>query len=233
MAQYHISRGGIWIPVTDELHRADANPHPGVVVLEGDSRLADARDPNAHATTHEDGDSDPVDITALAGYSGNAGDVLRGDKTWAANSAFSASYYYGYHDTGSMTWSSTTWTGIHNVLTFVDVDQVGITRSNSDFTIDDAGDYIVDVKAGVFKSGVPAHCGFRVLVNGTMVGMHAPAVNNSSQLGSAMLHKRISCAASDVVTLEYCVTAAFGAFGSATLDTIAARIANVEIYRFR
>lgn len=37
---------------------------------------------DAHATTHEDGGSDPLSVLDLAGYSGNASDVLKGDASW-------------------------------------------------------------------------------------------------------------------------------------------------------
>ena len=35
-----------------------------------------------HAHTHEEGGVDPIDITTLDGYSGDADDVLHGDKTF-------------------------------------------------------------------------------------------------------------------------------------------------------
>ena len=46
--------------------------------------LADPQTPTAHATSHSDGGSDPVDILDLEGYTGSSSDVLRGDATWGA-----------------------------------------------------------------------------------------------------------------------------------------------------
>ncbi len=55
----------------------------GTVCAGDDSRLSDDRDPTAHAATHADGGGDEIDITDLAGYSGDADDVLHGDGTWS------------------------------------------------------------------------------------------------------------------------------------------------------
>lgn len=43
--------------------------------------------PSAHATSHEDGGSDEIDITTLGGYSGDADDVLHGDGSFSPASA--------------------------------------------------------------------------------------------------------------------------------------------------
>lgn len=48
-------------------------------VTDSDPRNTNARTPTAHATTHEDGGGDDVDLLLLAGYSGNADEVLCGD----------------------------------------------------------------------------------------------------------------------------------------------------------
>lgn len=40
--------------------------------------------PEAHAPTHASGGSDPLSVVTLAGYSGNATDVLKGNATWGA-----------------------------------------------------------------------------------------------------------------------------------------------------
>ena len=49
--------------------------------------LADPQPPKAHASSHYDGGSDEVDIKQLGGYSGDVNDVLRGDGTFAPASA--------------------------------------------------------------------------------------------------------------------------------------------------
>ncbi len=56
-----------------------------------DSRLTDDRDPTAHASSHSDGGADEIDITNLAGYSGNSSEVLKGDGTWGAGGGGGAS----------------------------------------------------------------------------------------------------------------------------------------------
>jgi hypothetical protein len=43
--------------------------------------------PAAHATTHAQAGSDPVDITWLAGYTGSEAQFLRGDRTWSSQLA--------------------------------------------------------------------------------------------------------------------------------------------------
>lgn len=40
--------------------------------------------PDAHAPTHASGGSDPVSVLTLAGYTGNATDVLKGNATWGS-----------------------------------------------------------------------------------------------------------------------------------------------------
>jgi len=50
-----------------------------------DARLSNARPPTAHAGTHSVNGGDPVNITLLAGFSGDANYVLRGDRTFGVN----------------------------------------------------------------------------------------------------------------------------------------------------
>lgn len=85
--QQHIFNGTVWVPVTDELHRDSADPHPGVVVLEGDSRLTNARTPTAHASSHGSAGSDPVSVTALGGFPGGTATFLRADGSFASPGA--------------------------------------------------------------------------------------------------------------------------------------------------
>lgn len=44
-------------------------------------------------------------------------------------------------------WAATSWSAIHNVVTMIDGVSAGITRSNSDFTFEDAGKYRIELTA--------------------------------------------------------------------------------------
>lgn len=87
MAQRYTLRSGIWVPHTDELHRADPAAHAGVLVAEGDARLTNARTPTAHASSHYAGGADELDVAQLGGFPGTTTTFLRGDGAFGSVSA--------------------------------------------------------------------------------------------------------------------------------------------------
>lgn len=170
---------------------------------------------------------------ALPAFGTAAGTFCEGNDA-RLGGGFAAALYSGFHD-DDINWSSTTWADVHGPLdTITDVDQVGITRSGSDWTIDDAGDYVFHARVCNFKSGVVAAIALRLLLNGTQVAQVATSRNNAAQLGDLILHRYVrNVAASDVLTLEYQVTLAFGIFGQIALSDQDGRAADIEIYRVR
>lgn len=58
---------------------------PNITLTKTGTNLVAGGDPSSltpHASTHEEGGTDELDVTTLAGYSGLATQVLRGDGTW-------------------------------------------------------------------------------------------------------------------------------------------------------
>jgi len=224
----------------------------GQVCQGNDSRLSDDRDPNPHKTSHQSGGSDAIKLDDLAApddntdldastgahgllqkLPGGTSTFLRADGTFATPTAgFDAAYYYGYSVT-TVNWSSTTWVDITGALTLSDVDQVGIARTGSDWEVDDDGDYLIDIAVNVAKSSTGIHFGVRIMVNDVEVAQGAVATNNAAQLQMLHLHRRLSLVANDIITLQYCASAASSAFGTATLDGETSRIANISITRIR
>lgn len=60
-----------------------------------------AAPPAAHATSHEEGESDELDVLALGGYSGDAADVLAGNGSWKDAAAQTADLDEMVGDSGS------------------------------------------------------------------------------------------------------------------------------------
>lgn len=216
-----------------------------------DSRLSDARSPTGHHTSHESGGSDAIKLDDLAApddntdlnastskhgllpkLSGSSSDVLRGDGTFGAGGGgFSAAYYLGYSTT-SATWSSTTWSDIHNILTITDTTTVNISRSGSTFTVTDAGVYVIDLNLGAYNSAGNDYMSVRILSGGSTVQtMQFYSESGSARTAAVSVHAVLSLAAGGTFSLQYAVSATWNAFGPVTIDSEAGRSANITVYR--
>lgn len=156
------------------------------------------------------------------------------DPSAMGGGSFDAAYYSGYHD-DDMAWSSTSWADVHNVLDVLfDLEAVGISRSGSDWTVTDGGDYVFHAAIGNFKSGAGAALALKLSLDGVQKKQASTSRNNAGQLDNLVLHKYVaSVPDGGVLTLEYQVTAAFGTYGQITLSDQDGRPANIEIYRVR
>lgn len=155
---------------------------------------------------------------------------LAGDLAGVGGGGFPPAYYSG-HDATNNAWGSLTWSGLHNALTITDVDQVGITRSNSSWTFAAAGTYVLDIQSNYYRT-VSAWLGFRARLAGATIGLSMVwFTEGASRATFAGLHKRLTLAAGDVVTLEYAVASAGLSVAAVTLDGEVLHTCNIEIYR--
>jgi hypothetical protein len=138
---------------------------------------------------------------------------------------------YSGHATAGISWTSTTWSGVANAATLIDAEQTGITRSGSAWTFAAAGEYVIHFASKTLRT-VSADIGIRARKSGVTVGGPSlSAMESSSRMSLARLHKCLSLAAGDVVTLEYAVTSAFASAAAVTLDGEAGHVCDIEIYR--
>lgn len=289
MAQHYTKRGGIWVPSTDEDHRASSNPHPGIVVLEGDARLTNARTPSAHAASHLPGGADALtaaaagaiqpddsaaegsaasfarsdhkhSIVAAAAGAATPGDsAAEGTATSFARSdhkhslpAFGttagtfcegndsrlgsvpAAKYYQGHSAAAITWSSTTFSAIHNVVTITDdVTSAGITRSNSTWTLTDAGVYVFDMRFGAYNTAGNDYMMLRARLSGSTIWLSPEVYSESGAARTALAQVFFvrSFSAGDAVTIEYAASATWNSFGPVVIDSETGQSASMSIFR--
>ena len=144
-----------------------------------------------------------------------------------------ARYYDGY-SVSSVTWSSLTWTGVHNALTFTDVVTTqGITRSSSTFTVTDAGVYVFAFNTQGYNTTGNDTFAIRLRKSGVTLAMAPSGYTEAgaSRLTAVSLHRAVALAAGDAVSIEYAASATYNAYAPVTIDSETGRTATCSIYR--
>jgi hypothetical protein len=197
-----------------------AGRHP----LHGVAVFADITARNAHTYSSLD-EGKVVRVTSPASYwlitsvSAGVGTFVE----W-----FTPAYYYGYNTAG-ITYSSTVWSGVHNVTTLTDVNQTGITRSGSDFTFAKAGKYLLNATFAV-QGNASYAVAFRLRdVAGASTKSSGFLSLGASTIANVALSAVVTVTAGQVLAMQYCksATGTAPAMAGITHDTEAIR--NVEI----
>jgi hypothetical protein len=133
-------------------------------------------------------------------------------------------------------WAATTWTPVHTVVTLVDGLNDRVTRSDSDFTFEDAGKYRVEVIAYFINSlaNIMLAFRFRNVAGGVTAAMgvgHSQVSNVPAQVRICWV---IDVAAGQTLQLQYArgsgshATNAGGTIDSETIRTFHLSIARIR-----
>lgn len=146
--------------------------------------------------------------------------------------SFTPALYSG-HDDANGGFSSGTWTSIVTGG-WVDMAQVNITRSGTNFTLANAGYYFLAADFTVYTTGI--FYGYRVMVNGVMVATREVyiAAGTANTMGPSNLQIGFVATAGAVVTVEASASGGTGFAGLASLGSPAQNgmsIGNLTIVR--
>lgn len=135
--------------------------------------------------------------------------------------------------TAGYDWTSTSWTGVHAALTFIDEEALDISRSNSDFTFTHTGRYQFTFSVWVTSSGtqVTGWRLYRAADTTVLASQDAVTTNVGQQVFMAMVWT-VDVTAGDVLSLQYAVVAASaGSWAAHTIDGLVMNTANLYIQK--
>lgn len=127
--------------------------------------------------------------------------------------------YLNFYSTDDITWSSSTWTGVHNAATLSNRVSSGISRSNSTITFTEAGTYAIAGQGIVRRSGSSTgFWGYRMRNTGSGVTVACGAVFVAGA-NLIPITGVFTVTASQALDIQYCAggTAASGTAG--TIDS--------------
>jgi hypothetical protein len=142
--------------------------------------------------------------------------VLGADGTWTSKYSFGVGYGL-FQSTGTVTYNSTTWTGIHNSCTLSDIATSGVSRSSSTFTFTDAGRWRFTLET-VLASGSNVGFAIRARVGGATVDTSFAFAFANCQTPQVAMSLDFTVTAGGTMTLEYAVGSNSSSLGGGTID---------------
>jgi hypothetical protein len=133
--------------------------------------------------------------------------------------------------TSTHAFNSTTWTGVHNVITLTDRYASGISRSNSTFTFPTGGIYLATVNMPFNLSGA-YYVAIRFRrTNGTAATLAQQTSWNNTYGGFLSMTAPLQITAGDTVDMQYVVSGGTDGWSSSALNGEATVTYAVTIYK--
>ena len=141
-------------------------------------------------------------------------------------------HYYGSYD-NQCDWTSTTWTGVHNVFTLTNTSSENVARANSDFTFSVSGLYRIEIDMTQGSYDAPQSIGIRLRRSGVTLDTDQSYADTASAYTYKRMTFVVQVSAGDVVTIEYAVSASTNGVGPrvTTLDSQAMKAGHLLIHR--
>ena len=156
---------------------------------------------------------------ALPAFGDGAGEIVEGNDA-RLSGLFARTVYQA--NASNMAWGLVgTWTTLHSAITVTDVEQTGISRSNSDLTFTDAGTYNVFWRASMANGTAGKNLGLRLRdTSGGVTKCTGSTFVNAASIGTAIVAEDITVTAGQVLQLQYVtgVTGTMGGLGGNVVD---------------